>query len=120
MVCCPPSLRGEACRQIVGTTRVRVLRLLLFLFLRLVLVLHPRRRVAGDLVLLENQDRTRWDPERIDEGGVLIERALRLGRAGPYQIQAAIAALHDGATTWAATDWPQIVELYRRHLALDP
>ena len=59
-------------------------------------------------------------PERIDEGRALVERALPLGRAGPYQIQAAIAALHDDATTWAATDWPQIVELYRRHLALDP
>ena len=89
------------------------------------MLLHDARRdarvdAAGDLVLLEDQDRTRWDAERIDEGRALVERALPLGRAGPYQIQAAIAALHDDATTWAATDWPQIVELYRRHLALDP
>ena len=69
------------------------------------MLLHDARRdarvdAAGDLVLLEHQDRTRWDAERIDEGRALVERALPLGRAGPYQIQAAIAALHDDATTW--------------------
>jgi RNA polymerase sigma-70 factor (ECF subfamily) len=89
------------------------------------MLLHDARRdarvdAAGDLVLLEHQDRSRWDTGRIDEGRTLVERALRVGRAGPYQIQAAIAALHDDATSWSATDWPQIVELYRRHLALDP
>jgi RNA polymerase sigma-70 factor (ECF subfamily) len=89
------------------------------------MLLHDARREArvdpaGDLVLLEDQDRARWDADRIVEGRALVERTLRLGRAGPYQIQAAIAALHDEAPSWAATDWPQITELYRRLLAIDP
>jgi RNA polymerase sigma-70 factor (ECF subfamily) len=89
------------------------------------MLLHDARREArvdprGDLVLLEDQDRDRWDADRMDEGRALVGRALRLGRAGPYQIQAAIAALHDEAPTWAATDWPQIAELYRRLLAIEP
>jgi RNA polymerase sigma-70 factor (ECF subfamily) len=89
------------------------------------MLLHDARREArvdpaGDLVLLEDQDRSRWDADRIEEGRDLVERTLQLGRAGPYQVQAAIAALHDDATSWAATDWPQIVELYRRLLAIDP
>jgi RNA polymerase sigma-70 factor (ECF subfamily) len=89
------------------------------------MLLHDARREArvdprGDLVLLEDQDRDRWDADRMDEGRALVGRTLRLGRAGPYQIQAAIAALHDEAPTWAATDWPQIAELYRRLLAIEP
>jgi RNA polymerase sigma-70 factor, ECF subfamily len=89
------------------------------------MLLHDARREArvdpaGDLVLLEDQDRDRWDADRIDEGRALAGRTLRLGRAGPYQIQAAIAALHDEAPSWAATDWPQIAELYRRLLAIEP
>jgi RNA polymerase sigma-70 factor, ECF subfamily len=89
------------------------------------MLLHDARREArttegGDLVLLEDQDRDRWDAERIEEGRRLVADALRTGRAGPYQIQAAIAALHDEAPTWAATDWPQIAGLYRRLVAVDP
>jgi RNA polymerase sigma-70 factor (ECF subfamily) len=89
------------------------------------MLLHDARREArtteaGDLVLLEDQDRDRWDAERIEEGRRLVADALRAGRAGPYQIQAAIAALHDEAPTWAATDWPQIAGLYRRLVAVDP
>jgi RNA polymerase sigma-70 factor (ECF subfamily) len=89
------------------------------------MLLHDARREArvdpaGDLVLLEDQDRSRWDAARIDEGRGLVERTLRLGRAGPYQVQAAIAALHDEAPSWADTDWAQIAELYRRLLAMDP
>jgi RNA polymerase sigma-70 factor (ECF subfamily) len=68
---------------------------------------------AGELVLLEDQDRSRWDHERIDEGQALLDRAMRMRRVGTYQIQAAIAALHDGAATAAETDWPQIAALYR-------
>jgi RNA polymerase sigma-70 factor (ECF subfamily) len=68
---------------------------------------------TGGLILLEDQDRTRWDHERIDEGQALLDRAMRMRRVGPYQIQAAIAALHDGAATAAETDWPQIAALYR-------
>jgi RNA polymerase sigma-70 factor, ECF subfamily len=89
------------------------------------MLLHDARRearttAAGDLVLLEDQDRGRWDADRIEEGRRLVAEALRTGRAGPYQIQAAIAALHDEAPTWTATDWPQIAGLYRRLVAVDP
>ena len=67
----------------------------------------------GDLVLLSEQDRTRWDAGAIAEGIALVERILPLGPVGPYQLRAAIAAVHAEAATFAATDWPQIVELYR-------
>jgi RNA polymerase sigma-70 factor, ECF subfamily len=66
----------------------------------------------GELVLLEEQDRSRWDRAQIAEGLALVERALRRGRPGPYQLQAAIAAVHAGAADATATDWPQIVALY--------
>ncbi len=67
---------------------------------------------SGELILLADQDRSRWDRERIEEGGRLVERALRMQRTGPYQLQAAIAAVHDEAADPAGTDWPQVVELY--------
>jgi RNA polymerase sigma-70 factor (ECF subfamily) len=75
---------------------------------------------SGDLILLEDQDRTRWDRDRIDEGGRLVERALRMQRTGPYQLQAAIAAVHDEAADPAGTDWPQVVALYRILAGLAP
>jgi RNA polymerase sigma-70 factor (ECF subfamily) len=75
---------------------------------------------SGDLILLEDQDRTRWDHERIGEGGRLVERALRMQRTGPYQLQAAIAAVHDEAADPAGTDWPQVVALYRILAGLAP
>jgi len=89
------------------------------------MLLHDARREsrvdeAGELVLLEDQDRSRWDAIRVEEGRELVRRALASGRVGPYQIQAAIAALHDEAPSWATTDWPQIVELYRALLAIEP
>jgi RNA polymerase sigma-70 factor (ECF subfamily) len=76
--------------------------------------LHDSRRLArvdaeGELVLLEEQDRSLWDREAIAEGRELVEHALRLRRVGPYQLQAAIAALH---TEDGEADWPQIVALY--------
>ena len=82
------------------------------------MLLHDARREArtgpsGELVLLEAQDRSHWDRGRITEGTALVDRALAYGRPGPYQVQAAIAALHDAAPTADATDWPQIVSLYR-------
>jgi len=85
------------------------------------MLLHDARRAtradeAGDLVTLEDQDRTRWDAGEIAEGTQLVERALRRGNAGPYQIQAAIAACHTEARDAADTDWPQIAALYG-HLA---
>ena len=77
------------------------------------MLLHDARRDArvgpsGEIVLLEDQDRSLWDRERIAEGSALVERALRMRRPGPYQIQAAIAALHDGAASARETDWPEI------------
>jgi RNA polymerase sigma-70 factor (ECF subfamily) len=71
-----------------------------------------RTSPAGDLILLADQDRTRWDRALIAEGSALVERALSSGRFGPYAIQAAIAAVHAEAPTAAATDWNQIVALY--------
>ena len=81
------------------------------------MLLHDARREArvsdeGEIVLLDDQDRSRWDRERIREGAALVERALRMRAPGPYQLQAAIAALHDRAATPDATDWPQIAALY--------
>jgi len=83
------------------------------------MLLHDSRREtrldgAGDIVLLEDQDRTRWDRLQIDEGAALVEAALLAGGQppGPYALQAAIAAVHAQAPTAAATDWPQIAALY--------
>jgi RNA polymerase sigma-70 factor (ECF subfamily) len=81
------------------------------------MLLHDARREArvgpdGDLVLLDDQDRSRWDRARIEEGQALLERAFRMRRVGRYQLEASIAALHDEAATPAATDWPQIAMLY--------
>jgi RNA polymerase sigma-70 factor, ECF subfamily len=67
---------------------------------------------GGELVRLEDQDRGRWDAARVEEGRALVRRALGEGRVGPYQLQAAIAAVHDEAATAADTDWPQILGLY--------
>ena len=89
------------------------------------MLLHDARRDArtgsdGMLVLLEDQDRSRWDGERIREGTALLARAMAAGRPGPYQVQAAIAALHDEAPTFEATDWTQIVALYAALARMDP
>ena len=82
------------------------------------MLLHDARRNArisssGELVLLEEQDRSSWDHEQIKVGTAVLENALQLGQPGPYQIQAAIAALHDQATTPQDTDWLQIAALYQ-------
>ena len=79
-----------------------------------------RTTAEGDLVLLDEQDRARWNQGLIAEGTALVERALVSGRAGPYALQAAIAAVHAEAPTAAATDWAQIVALYDVLLRLDP
>ena len=81
------------------------------------MLLQESRRVArtsptGELVLLENQDRSLWNRGQIAEGVALVERALLSRRFGPYTLQAAIAAVHSEARSAAATDWPQIVALY--------
>src|SRR5262249_17018167 len=85
------------------------------------MLLHDSRREArvsdrGDLVLLEDQDRNKWNRPQIEEGVRLIERALRMRRPGPYQIQGAIAAVHAEAMTTAETDWQQIAVLYEQLL----
>jgi len=72
----------------------------------------------GELVTLEEQDRSRWDAREIDEGVSLVQRALRLRRVGIYQLQAAIAAVHAEAQTASETDWRQIVALYEELLRL--
>ncbi|MGH0029663.1 MAG: RNA polymerase sigma factor [Myxococcota bacterium] len=81
------------------------------------MLLHDSRRDArvdadGVLVPLEDQDRTRWDAERIREGRALLERAARRRRPGPYQLQAAISAAHAESPAFDATDWPTILALY--------
>jgi RNA polymerase sigma-70 factor (ECF subfamily) len=81
----------------------------------------PARSTAdGDLVLLADQDRTRWDRDRIAEGQALVRRCLRRNRPGPYQIQAAVNAVHSDAPTADATDWGQILRLYDQLMELAP
>ncbi|GAA4201676.1 RNA polymerase sigma factor [Microbispora amethystogenes] len=89
------------------------------------MLLHDSRRAArqdetGDLVVLEEQDRTRWDAARIAEGVALLDGALLRGRPGPYQVQAAIAACHATAARPEDTDWAQIAILYARLKGLVP
>lgn len=85
---------------------------------------HSRRatRLDGDgnLVLLADQDRARWDRGAIEQGVALLDEAIALGRPGPLQLQAAIAALHALALSPAGTDWPQITALYQELARLDP
>ena len=89
------------------------------------MLLHDSRRNArinptGELVTLEEQDRSLWDREEMQQGFHLVEDALRLQHVGPYQLQAAIAALHAHATTFERTDWTEIAALYGRLADLSP
>jgi RNA polymerase sigma-70 factor (ECF subfamily) len=89
------------------------------------MLLQDSRRAArttpdGGLVLLADQDRSRWDRDRIAEGQAIVRRCLRRNQPGPYQLQAAINAVHSDAATAAATDWRQILALYDQLLALAP
>jgi len=119
-----PGLSGEA---------IRLARLLVQLLpqepeaygLLALMLLHDSRRDArvgedGALVPLEEQDRARWDRTKIAEGLGLLDRAIAMRRRGPYQVQAAIAALHAKAATASATDWPQIAALYGALHAMMP
>jgi RNA polymerase sigma-70 factor (ECF subfamily) len=81
---------------------------------------HARTPADGELVLLAEQDRTRWDRPLIEEGQALVRGCLRRNRPGPYQLQAAINAVHGDAATAADTDWRQILALYDHLLALTP
>jgi RNA polymerase sigma-70 factor, ECF subfamily len=89
------------------------------------MLLHDARRAgrvddAGDLVPLEDQDRTRWDRPAISEGLALLDAALRRHQPGPYQVQAAIAACHASASDAAATDWVEIAALYGELVRMVP
>ena len=89
------------------------------------MLLHDARRAArldaaGDVVTLDEQDRGRWDAAEIAEGAALLDGALRQGRPGPYQVQAAIAACHVTAATAADTDWAEIAALYGQLARLVP
>jgi RNA polymerase sigma-70 factor (ECF subfamily) len=90
------------------------------------MLLHDARRRsrvsnAGDVILLDDQDRSRWDPAEIAAGLILVDKALTVrGRLSPYAVQAAIAALHVRAAEKRDTDWPQIVGLYEVLLRLQP
>jgi RNA polymerase sigma-70 factor (ECF subfamily) len=92
--------------------------------LALMLLTEARRpaRVDPDglLVPLDEQDRLRWDPDLVAEGRSLVRRCLRMARPGPYQVQAAIAAVHADSSTADQTDWPRILRLYEQLLALTP
>jgi RNA polymerase sigma-70 factor (ECF subfamily) len=115
----PDLVRDDLCDE-----AVRLGRLLALLMpdepevLALMLLLASRRatRTAADgsLVRLADQDRSRWDVALIAEGQALVDRCLRRGRPGPYQIQAAINAVHSDAPTMADTDWRQVLALYRQ------
>ncbi len=88
--------------------------------LALMLLQHARREArtdeTGGIVLLQDQDRSRWDQDLVEEGVRLVAEAEDLGGRGPYFLQAAIAAQHSSAESWEATDWPTIVSLYDRLL----
>ncbi|MHB1556101.1 MAG: RNA polymerase sigma factor [Isosphaeraceae bacterium] len=116
-------LSGEAIR--LGRLLAELLTDAEILGLLALMLLHESRRTArvspaGDIVLLEDQDRSKWDSRLIAEGQALVERALDSRRFGPYTIQAAIAAVHASASAAAATDWPQIAALYDALLTISP
>jgi RNA polymerase sigma-70 factor (ECF subfamily) len=118
-----PDLSGEAIR--LGRLLVELLPEPEVAGLLALMLLHESRRAArtspaGELVLLDEQDRSRWNRDLIAEGSALLERALASRRFGPYALQAAIAAVHAQAPTAAATDWAQIVGLYDGLARVDP
>jgi RNA polymerase sigma-70 factor (ECF subfamily) len=92
--------------------------------LALMLLVHSRQRsrttANGDLVLLDDQDRSTWDRSLIAEGQQIVRECLRRNQPGPYQIQAAISAVHSDAARASDTDWGQILQLYDQLLVLDP
>ncbi len=118
-----PDLSGEAIR--LGRLLIELLAEPEAVGLLALMLLHESRRAArtsstGDLVLLDDQDRSLWNRDQIAEGSGLVERALSSHRFGPYTLQAAIAAVHAEAPTAAATDWAQIVGLYDVLVRADP
>jgi RNA polymerase sigma-70 factor, ECF subfamily len=124
----PALVRGDLCDTAIGLARALASRLpaepeaagLLALLLLTDARRPARVNQAGELVLLEDQDRGRWDQQMIAEGEAILERVLRQGRPGPYQLHAAIAACHSTAATAAATDWHQIALLYGELIRYEP
>ena len=126
-----PASGSELTRPDLSQEAIRLGRLLLELLpepevmgLVALMLLHESRRVSrtnarGELVLLEDQDRTQWDRKLIAEGRSLIERSFRSRRIGPYALQAAIAAVHAEAPAASQTDWAQIVQLYDHLLRIE-
>ncbi|QDU28489.1 RNA polymerase sigma factor [Anatilimnocola aggregata] len=118
-----PDLSGEAIR--LGRLLVELLPEPEVIGLLALMLLHESRRAArtspkGEIVLLEEQDRTRWNREQIAEGKTLIERSVASRAFGPFTIQAAISAVHADAPTAAETEWNQIVSLYDVLLRMNP
>ncbi|MGH8619403.1 MAG: RNA polymerase sigma factor [Burkholderiales bacterium] len=116
-------LSGEAIR--LGRLLIELLPEPEALGLLALMLLNESRRAArtspsGDLVLLDEQDRTLWNRTQIAEGSALVERGLTAGTIGPYTLQAAISAVHAGAADAAATDWGEIVGLYDVLARIDP
>jgi RNA polymerase sigma-70 factor (ECF subfamily) len=116
-------LTGEAIR--LGRLLSELLREPEVIGLLSLMLLQESRRAArtspaGELILLENQDRSLWNREQIAEGVALVETALKSHRFGPYTLQAAIAAIHAEAESAAATDWPQIAALYSQLACVQP
>lgn len=119
-------------RQELSGEAIRLGRLLMDLLpepetlgLLALMLLHESRREArtsdaGEIVLLDQQDRSRWNRDQIAEGAALVQRALSSRRVGPYTIQAAISAVHAESATAAATDWAEIVGLYDVLLRINP
>ena len=124
---------GGLVREELCTEAIRLGRLLASLMpdepeveglLALMLLIESRRAARftpdGGLVLLADQDRRLWDSDLVAEGQELVRQCLRRNRPGPYQLQAAINAVHSDAATAAATDWAQILQLYDQLLAVAP
>jgi RNA polymerase sigma-70 factor (ECF subfamily) len=121
-------VRDELCTEAIRLARLLVRLLpqesetlgLLALFLLIDARRATRTDGAGDLVLLADQDRSRWDRDKIAEGHALVRECLRRARPGPHQLQAAIQCVHTEAPSIDATDWKQIVQLYDHLLAIAP
>jgi RNA polymerase sigma-70 factor (ECF subfamily) len=124
----PDLIRAELCDQAVSLARALTGLLpgepeaagLLALLLLTDARRDARTGSAGELVLLADQDRSRWDQAKIAEGEELLEAALRAGRLGPYQLHAAIAACHSGARSAESTDWREIAALYGELIRYEP
>jgi RNA polymerase sigma-70 factor (ECF subfamily) len=121
-------VRGELCAEAIRLGRLLAELLpdepevmgLLALMLLIESRRHSRTGAGGDLILLADQERALWDRDLVAEGQAIVRECLRRNQPGPYQVQAAINAVHSDAPTASATDWSQILRLYDQLLALAP